>query len=279
MRTKGRLSFVIVNFRTPALTLKCVESIQAWGLAAREDVIVVENASGDDSLTRLRDGLRGERLIVAQRNGGFSAGINLGARVATNEFLLVLNPDTYFVDTSVERVLDLFDARQEVGLVGLDLVYPDGARQFSARRFYSFADILGRRTPLGKWWPLKARIRRHMMIDAWSSGAPFEADWVMGTGFVIRRSLFEAIGRMDESYFLYMEDVDLCARVWMEGGRVMVVPGAELVHDHQRSSSAGPLSWAGREHLKSLARFARHYRIPLMSPPPPLTVRKGDIAT
>lgn len=267
MSIKNRLSLVIVNFRTPDLTLKCVESIRTWGLACPEDVIVVENASGDDSAERLRSELKGETLVIADRNGGFSAGINIGARLAQNEFLLVLNPDTYFVDKSLERAIETFDADPEVGLIGLDLVYPGGQRQYSARRFYSVADILGRRTPLGRYWPLRRMVDRHMMVDAWSSGEPFVADWVMGTGFVVRRDVFEQIGQMDESYFLYMEDVDLCARVWLAGWKVLVVPGAVLVHDHQRSSSAGPLSWAGRKHLESLRRFARDYRVPLFSPP------------
>jgi len=151
--------------------------------------------------------------------------------------------------------------------VGSDLVYPTGSRQYSARRFYSALDIVGRRLPLGRYWPLKRRIDDHMMMSSWKTDLPFDADWVMGTGFIIRRDLFERIGRMDEAYFLYMEDVDLCARVWGAGSRVVCVPHAKLVHDHQRSSAAGPLSNAGRMHLKSLSIFAKKYRLPLFNPP------------
>jgi N-acetylglucosaminyl-diphospho-decaprenol L-rhamnosyltransferase len=154
-----------------------------------------------------------------------------------------------------------------VGLVGLDLVYPGGERQYSARRFYSLLDVLGRRLPLGRYWPVKARIDRHLMRTAWDSGAPFEAEWVMGTGFVVRRELFLKLHGMDEAYFLYMEDVDLCARVWQSGAKVICVPGARLVHDHQRSSAAGPLSWAGRLHLQSLLRFRQKFHVPLVRQP------------
>jgi len=267
MSAERRINPVIVNYRTPDLTMKCVESIMRMGVAPLEDIIVVENASPDDSAARLTRELAGVRLICAERNGGFSAGINIGAAAANREFVLVLNPDTYFVDRSIDQAIAEFDARPDVGLVGLNLVYPDGSRQFSARRFYSMLDIVGRRSPLGRYWPLKGRVARHMMISAWESCTPFDADWVMGTGFVIRRELFEKIGRMDEAFFLYMEDVDLCARVWGAGYRVVCVPEARLVHDHQRSSAAGAFSSAGRMHLQSLAIFRKKYRLPLFRAP------------
>jgi hypothetical protein len=273
MDIKPRLNAIIVNYRTPDLTLKCVESIVKMEVASLEDIIVVDNASPDDSATRLKNELKGVQLICAEHNGGFSAGVNVGAKLATHEFILVLNPDTYFIDQSIDQALAEFDKNPDVGLVGLNLIYPDGSRQYSARRFYSMLDIAGRRLPLGRYWPLKGRVERHMMISAWESGLPFDADWVMGTGFIMRRELFEKIGRMDESFFLYMEDVDLCARVWGAGYRVICVPGARLVHDHQRSSAAGAFSKAGKMHLKSLGIFRKKYRLPLISVPETKDIR------
>ena len=275
MNSEARLTAVIVNYNTPELTLKCVDSIVSHGVAQRSDIVVVDNASPDGSGARLKRELEGVTVICSDRNAGFSAGINIGVSAAQREFLLVLNPDTYFVDRSIIRALDLLDQRADVGLVGLDLVYPDGKRQFSARRFYSVLDILGRRLPIGRYWPLKQRIEGHMMLSSWGAGRPFEADWVMGTGFVVRRELFERIGKMDEAYFLYMEDVDLCARIWGAGSHVVCVPDARLVHDHQRSSAAGPFSWAGRMHLKSLRLFAKKYRLPLLARPGVQGIHRG----
>ncbi|MEO6146923.1 MAG: glycosyltransferase family 2 protein, partial [Sulfuriferula sp.] len=218
----GVFNPVIVNYRTPDLTLKCVASIVRLGIAAPQDIVVVENASPDDSFERLsRELMEGVRLVHSTINGGFGAGVNLGAAACDLEFILVLNPDTYFEDISIQRVIALFDSEPDVGIVGLDLVYPNGARQFSARRFYSLLDVSGRRLPIGQHWPLKPRIDRHMMLSAWDADQPFDAEWVMGTGFIVRRTLFNDIGGMDEAYFLYMEDVDLCARVWQAGFRVV----------------------------------------------------------
>jgi N-acetylglucosaminyl-diphospho-decaprenol L-rhamnosyltransferase len=268
MSTQGLLNVVIVNFRTPDFTIRCVKSLLRLKIALASDMVVVENASPDDSYQRLRDELpEGVRLVRASMNRGFGAGVNLGMVAGLRERILVLNPDTYFVDNSIEKAVAVLDAYPKVGMVGLDLTYPDGVRQYSARRFYSLLDIVGRRTPLGKLGLLHDRIERHMMVEAWTPGVPFDADWVMGTGFIVRRGVYEELGGMDEGYFLYMEDVDLCARIWQSGHRIACVPGARLMHDHQRQSAGGPLSRAGRYHLQSLFRFRNKFRVPLAFPP------------
>jgi N-acetylglucosaminyl-diphospho-decaprenol L-rhamnosyltransferase len=268
MKTEGCLNVVVVNFRTPDLTVKCVRSLLALHIAHPQDMVVVENASPDDSYKQLRTVLpAGVRLVRASMNRGFGAGVNLGVVAGTREQILILNPDTYFVDNSVEKARAVLDAWPDVGLVGLDLMYPNGERQYSARRFYSLLDIVGRRTRLGKLELFRDRIAHHMMVDAWTPGVPFDAEWVMGTGFIVRRSLYEELGGMDEAYFLYMEDVDLCARTWQAGYRVVCVPGACLMHEHQRNSAGALLTRAGRYHLQSLLRFRNKFRVPLTLPP------------
>jgi GT2 family glycosyltransferase len=261
------LNVIVVNFRTPGLTIKCVESMVAQAVAKEEEIIVVDNFSQDDSLPVLRARLpAGVQLIASDRNAGFGAGVNVGIRHANAEYLLVLNPDTYFEFNSVARVLDYMSEDQSVGLVGLDLVNPDRSRQYSARRFYSVLDIGARRISfLGKLF--RGRIDHHLMRDAWMGRKPFAAEWVMGTGFVIRNDVCKQLNGMDEEYFLYMEDVDLCARTWRAGFKVICFPGAQLVHDHQRSSAAGPFTFAGRMHLRSLLRFARRFTLPLIKSP------------
>lgn len=262
------LGVVIVNYRTPDLVVKCVNSLLEHGISRPEHVVVVENCSGDHSFEYLGHSLpSGVRLELAERNGGFGAGVNVGMAKLDTEFALVLNPDTYFLENSVSKVVDAMLADESIGLAGLDLIYPDGERQYSARRFYSVLDILVRRTSLRGSSLFKGRMRRHLMASELEAGRPFDVDWVMGTGFVIRRSVFESLKGMDESFFLYMEDVDLCARVWALGRRVVAFPEAVLVHDHQRASSAGALSWAGKQHLRSLRIFFAKHKVPFFNPP------------
>lgn len=262
------LGVVIVNYRTPELVVKCVSSLLEHHISKPEQIVVVENCSGDHSFEYLGSNLPGGvRLELAEVNGGFGSGVNVGLANLDTEFALVLNPDTYFLENSVSKVVDAMVTDGSIGMAGLDLIYPDGERQYSARRFYSVLDILVRRTRLKASPLFEGRMRRHLMVSELEAGEPFDSDWVMGTGFIIRKSVFEKLGGMDEAYFLYMEDVDLCARVWALGARVVAFPGAVLVHDHQRASSAGALSWAGKQHLRSLRIFFAKHKVPVFNPP------------
>jgi GT2 family glycosyltransferase len=268
MDDRDRLSVIIVNYRTPDLCIRCVESILLHEVASAEDVIIVDNASGDDSYRRLLDELPKEvRLIQAPSNGGFSAGINFGSSYAKGSLLLILNPDTYFIDRSFENARRLMASNDAIGIVGLELINPDGSPQYPARRFYTYADIAIRRLPVPRLRHVARLERRHLMTEHWRDGSAFAADWVMGTGFLARRSAFDRVGGMDEQFFMYMEDVDLCARVWQAGYSVLCCPGARLVHDHQRASKAGVFSRAGRNHLKSLLHYRHKHRIPLFRLP------------
>lgn len=258
------LSVVIVNFRTPELAINCVGSLLRHGVAAPEDIIVVENGSADGSLETLRAGLTCT-VIDAGSNRGYGAGVNLGMQHARHDLVLCLNPDTYVSDSDVLDVARIFDEQPALGLLGLDLCYPDGTRQYSARRDYSLLDVVLRRTPLGRTGWGRRLVDRHLMTHAWGGGI-FSADWVIGTGFVVRRAAFNAIGGMDTDFFLYMEDVDLCARLRKAGWRVAAVPGIRLSHDHQRASGKKLMSIAAVLHLKALRTFRRKHHMPLLPP-------------
>jgi N-acetylglucosaminyl-diphospho-decaprenol L-rhamnosyltransferase len=263
---KSPLDVVIVNYGTSRLTARCVKSILALRIAIAAQIVVVDNCSGDDSVSFLRSVLPEITLVEADRNSGFAAGVNLGARALNGAYILILNPDTYFERNVYKEIIDAFEHDARMGVVGLDLINPDGSRQYSARQFYTLVDIAARRSAMaGKIF--SRRIEHHLMMDHWRTERPFEADWVLGTGFAIRRTVYQEIGGMDERYFLYFEDVDLCARVWQAGYRVVALPKVCLVHDHQRSSAVRPLSLAGRAHLASLWRFTRKFDLPLLRQP------------
>ncbi|MGC4059763.1 MAG: glycosyltransferase family 2 protein [Aquabacterium sp.] len=258
---------MIVNYRTLDLTLQCVASLLEHGITQAHHIVVVDNASPDGSGLRLQEALpNGVQVILSNVNGGFGAGVNIGVAALSTELVLVLNPDTYFLRNDIHLVRQVFEAQPRVGVAGLKLVNTDGSLQYSARRFYSLSDIVARRTVLGRLRPMRRLVRSHLLKQQWLEGA-FEADWVMGTGFVVRRSAFEQVGRMDEGYFLYFEEVDLCARMWVNGWRVVAVPAVELVHEHQRHSQAGIWSSSGQTHLRSMVRFFSKFGVPWIARP------------
>ena len=261
------LGVVIVNYNTEELTLQCVRSLLAHGIAAPQHICVVDNLSPDGSGQRLQSSLpAGVGLVLSASNGGFGAGVNIGVAALSTDLVLVLNPDTYFQHNRVPIIQRLFAQTPNLGVAGLKLVNPDGSLQYSARRFYSLLDILARRTPLGKLAPMRGLVNTHLLKRNWRGG-PFQADWVMGTGFVVRRTAFDEVGRMDEGYFLYFEEVDLCARMWVKGWQVMAVPEVELVHEHQRHSQAGIWSTSGQTHLRSMVRFFTKFGVPWVRRP------------
>ncbi len=262
-----RFGVVIVNYRTTDLTLRCVASLLEHQMAAPESIVVVDNGSPDDSGVRLRAELPvGIRFYQSIRNGGFGAGVNFGMSLVDAELVLVLNPDTYFLRNQVEEIRALFRGNPSMGLMGLRLINPDGSLQYSARRFYSLIDILVRRSPIGRSPLFQSLSDSHLMCSAWNGGI-FSSDWVMGTGFVVRRSVYMKLGGMDEGYFLYLEEVDLCARIWIHGWQVRAVPYIELVHDHQRHSAQGIWSTSARIHLRSMLRFFRKFGVPWLRRP------------
>lgn len=265
--TAPTLGVVIVNYNTYELTRQCVASLLEHGIAPASQIVVVDNLSPDGSGQRLRADLEPVRVILSARNGGFGAGINVGMAALSTDLVLVLNPDTRFRRNQVATIQALFARLPRLGIAGLKLINPDGSLQYSARRFYSLADIVARRTPLGGLPGVRRRlVESHLLLNKWSGG-PFEADWVMGTGFVVRRMAFDEVGRMDEDYFLYFEEVDLCARMWVNGWTVMALPEVELIHDHQRHSKAGIWSSSGQTHLASMKRFFIKFGVPWLRRP------------
>lgn len=258
-----KLAVVIVNYNSYDDCSACVTSILNLNIVRSEHIIIVDNHSPDRSGVRLANQFPEVNVLLSNKNTGFGGGVNIGIRSLCAARYLVLNPDTRFEENRIGEVMQIFDVRPKIGLIGLNLIYPDGTPQYSARRFYSFMTVLLRRTSLKNLEAFRQINKDHLLIDAWQNGV-FECDWVMGTGFVISRQAFDDVDGMDEDYFLYMEDTDLCFRLWQQGWYVAAIPSVKLVHDHQRASSQGLLSFATRQHFRSLCLFIRKHGMPLI---------------
>jgi N-acetylglucosaminyl-diphospho-decaprenol L-rhamnosyltransferase len=253
---------VVLNYNSFEDTRDCVATLLALGLVPREQIVVVDNCSPDGSGRRLQEALPDMRVVLSPRNGGFGAGLNVGfAHAPECEYYLVLNPDTSFVENNLQLALREFERDPRLGVLGFNLLNEDGSPQYPARRFYSFLTIALRRTPLVRWTVFDQMHAEHLMVHAWRGGA-FEADWVMGAAFLARREAMRQVGGMDEDYFLYMEDTDLCRRMWNAGWRVKALPAVRVTHKHARASKA-LLSFSARQHLRSLLRYWRKHGMPL----------------
>ena len=196
-------------------------------------VIVVDNSSGDETLDILST--LDVETIALEENGGFAHGCNVGAAAGSAPYVLFLNPDAQIQPDSVQALVDAMEADPRIGAAAPRIVEPDGSPDYSLRRFprlrstYAQALFLHRLFPDAAW--VDEVIRDPSVYER-----PGPVEWVSGACFLVRRTVLEQLGGLDESFFHYSEDMDICARIWKAGYEVRYVPGA--VAEHEGGASA-----------------------------------------
>lgn len=219
------LDVVIVNWNAGGLLRACLAGLAEADDAGRVQVIVVDNASTDDSLDRLPPLPRPPLVIRNGANLGFGRACNRGAAAGAAPAILFLNPDARVAPDALglARAALLSDPR--TGIVGARLIGPDGQTQRSCARAPSPGGLLGRALALDR----VGLVAPHFLTE-WDHADERAVDQVMGAFLMIRRDLFARLGGFDERFFVYFEDVDLCARARAAGFRVRHVAGATAGH-------------------------------------------------
>ncbi|MDR7545120.1 MAG: glycosyltransferase [Armatimonadota bacterium] len=249
-------------------------SQECHGLAA--EVIVVDNGSTDDSLAVVAASAPQARVVRNTRNLGVAPARNQGMRQARGRYVLLLDSDTEMMPGSLRAMVEFLDARPEVAVVGPKLVYPDGTLQFSCRRFPTVPGKLFRLLPLAWRRALPWVADEELMGLDHSIAQP--VDYVIGACQLIRRSVSEALGGLDDRIFYGPEDVDFCLRAWKAGWEVWYLPGAVVIHSEQRVTRRRPgmLTW---HHGRALVYyFAKHryvWKRPVPEIPAPVLRKSG----
>jgi len=234
------LSIVIVSYNGREHLRRCLASLAAHPPAAESEVIVVDNDSRDGSAPMVASEFPHVRLLRMPRNLGFAAGANRGAREATGEAVVLLNPDSEVEADPFAPMLAYLREHADAGIVAPRLLNPDGSLQLSCRSFPAFSVALfNRYSLLTRLFPRNRYSRQYLLSD-WHHDSISEVDWVSGACLTVRRSLFEEIGLLDEGYFMYIEDVDLCQRVHRAGYKVVYLPQTSVIHHIGRSSRTLP---------------------------------------
>ncbi len=259
-----KLSIIIVNYNTGALTHTCLESLRWQKLSYETEVIVVDNASRDQSVEFLRSDWPTIQVIANKHNLGLAKAVNQALKQAEGEYYLVLNPDIVATPGAVQELVRFMDENSGVGIAGGQLISPNGALQASCFRFYRLMTVVYRRTWLGQTYWGKKEVDRFLMQD-FDHHTVRDVEWLMGSCLMLRKTAVAEVGGMDENFFLYFEDVDWCRRFWEKHWRVTYVPEAVFSHFHQRSSGASSLlgvitNWATREHIRSAGKYFWKYR-------------------
>jgi GT2 family glycosyltransferase len=215
---------VVVSFNSARTLRACVTPLTAIDWL---DVIVVDNASTDGSLDTVRD--VDLRAVARADNGGFARGCNEGWRSGYAPYVLFLNPDATIDEASLQRLLRALESDRRIGLVGPKIVDSSGSLEFSQRRFprlrstYATAVFLHRLAPRATW-------SDEVVRDAGPYERVASPDWLSGACMLVRRSALEELDGLDEAFFLYSEDTDLCRRLRDAGYGIRFVPDAVCRH-------------------------------------------------
>lgn len=254
-----KLSILIVNWNTKELLRACLRSIEAFPPRMDHEVIVVDNASADGSAQMVRESFPDVRLIEPGRNTGYAAGNNLAFGAATGDLLLTLNPDTEFVDDSVELAAKILLANDQAGALGVRQVGLDGDVQASVRGFPTIVGIFGDLTGLGAKFGGSLDSYRLAKLD-------YELEqWVpqpMGTFLMFRREALAQIGDpkkpFDESFPIFFNEVDLLFRLDRAGWRTLYTPRAKILHHGGEGTKQVRKNMIWESH-RSLLRYLRKH--------------------
>jgi len=230
------LSIIVVSYNTRELLCDCLTSIAETVGDLACETIVVDNASIDGSAPMVRRYFPGVRLIRSPENRGFAAANNLGIAVSRGRHVLLLNSDAVLMPGTARAMVDFLDAHPGAGMVGARLLNPDGSFQYSYADFPSLTGellLLTRLapmvyTPTYPSYPLERSVQERSV------------DWVSGACLMARRATIDAIGPLDESYFMYTEETDWCYRARRGGWSVHYLPEATVVHWVGQSAAAAP---------------------------------------
>jgi len=245
------ISEVIVNYKTPQLTVDCLLSL--GGLESLvHDIFLVDNDSGSECIEELnqsidKHALNKVNLLVSEHNAGFSAGNNLGINASASEFVLLLNSDTIVRPGAIEMLVKTLQDNPQMGMASPRLEWPDGSPQESCFRFHRPVNELIRSACTG---PITRLLKRYEVPLPVCDEISYP-EWTSFACVLIRRELFEQIGLLDDEFFMYFEDVDFCRRARAAGWPIINNPRAHVLH--LRGGSSPVKSQAAKK--KRLPRY------------------------
>jgi len=246
MTATADLSIIIVSHNTRADLVRCLEALHSEPPRTRHAIVVVDNQSTDGSVDAARR-WPNVHVIEAGSNAGFSRANNIGLRATSSTNVLLLNSDAIVPSGAIDRLVAELDRDPDVAVVGPRLV--DG----SGRAELSFGRMIG---PLNEF--RQKRLAASPAVDRLSRQRRYP-DWVSGACLLARRTDVEAVGGLDERFFMYTEDVDLCAAIRARGRKILFTPDVEIVHLRGRSAATAPVATNQAYRRSQLAFYEKHH--------------------
>jgi len=230
-----KLSIIIVSWNVKEDIAGCLGSIKENKPREEFEIIAVDNASTDGSVDTIKSDFPDVKIIANSENIGFSAANNQAIRIAKGQYIFLLNPDTIVHPNSLDTLTAFLDDHEDVGACGPKFLAADGQVHFSVGYVPTFRSLLYGRTFLRSLGIFR---RSHKKLTArnFNFEKTGDVEQLSGAALMIRRAVMEEIGLMDENFFMYYEDVDLCLRIRKAGFRIVYLPDSIITHIGGRSS-------------------------------------------
>lgn len=253
------LSIIIVNYYAKNLLKKCLESIFKYEKNTDFEVIVVDNDSKDHSQEMVKGNFPHVKLIENKRNLGFSHGCNQGIRESQGRYILLLNPDTELTSGGFKKMIDFMDSKPEIGICGPRMMDGNGNLQFSCRSFpFYLTAISSSQSVLNRIFPKNPLSRKYLLKDQDHSQTR-EVDWVSGSCLLAKREMLEKVGLLDQRFYMYVEDVDLCYRAKKFGFSVFYSPQVVVIHHIGKSTQKRRFAMLVEHHRSMYYFYRKHH--------------------
>ena len=220
-----QLSIIIVNYNTRDLTYHCITSLKEKTQGLSYEIIVIDNASQDQSIEFLQQQFPDVTIYASNENLGFGRANNIGAELAKGEILLLLNSDTIIIDNSIKTLYDHLTTHPNTAVCGGLLLNADGSVGFSADRQLSLTNYFRAFIPFLRSIPFEP-----------NSTSVSEVDYIVGADMMVKKEIFFKAGKFDPDFFLYCEETELCYRIRKLNYNIQLVPSAKIIHLEGKSS-------------------------------------------
>ena len=247
------LSIIIVSWNTAWFLEYCLASIRANPPTSPFETWVVDNASTDESPGMVREKFPQVHVVENRENVGFARANNQAIQLCTGKYVLLLNPDTLVASGALQALVDFLDKHPEAGAAGGRILNPDGSLQISSHPRPTLARELWRLFHLDTLLPYAS-----YPLTKWETNQPQDVDILGGACLLLRKEVLGQVGILDEDYFIYSEEVDLCSRIQRAGWRIYWVPQAEVVHFGGQSTQQVPTEMFLNLYHSNIKYFRKH---------------------
>lgn len=252
------VSIIIVSFNTKALLLDCLRSLHQWKSRLFCEIIVVDNASRDETPEAVAQDFPGVIVICNAQNTGFARANNQGIAIARGKYVLLLNPDTLFVEDAITPLFEFMESHPRAGIAGCKIINGDGSFQPSYFPFSNLRTSAWTALFLDRLAPLN-HVDGRWVLGHKNLSSPARVQRLLGACLFTRKETIQQVGVLDDTFFLFCEEEDFCYRAAKQGWEIHYVPTARLIHLGGQSTVQDNAAAVVHANASKVQYFRKHY--------------------